>query len=85
MYDYNTQKKNIFTVDGQNLLVKIRSNVAKLLLASGAFRMVFAFRDLGTYVAWDALACIDFMVEMGEIRMVHGDGNQHSIFIGRNS
>lgn len=70
-YNYQEQRKNIFTEDGQVLFLKIRDRMDQLLKVAGAVRL----RDLLTDVtgdSWDMLACVDRLVELGEICEITG-------------
>lgn len=64
------QKPVLFTDEGQRKFLKIRDNVSELLKKSGAVTMGKAIRGV-TGDVWDSLACVDRMVELGEIREVH--------------
>ena len=67
-YNYKEQKKNIFTEEGQKMFLKIRDNAHQLLESSGAFMMGHVIRNVGGGSSWDMLACVDRLVELGEIR-----------------
>lgn len=69
MYIYETQKQNIFTEEGQRMFLSIRDNINLLLKKSGAVRMQEAIM-CATGNSWDMLACVDRMVELGEIREI---------------
>ncbi len=81
MYSYADQKKNIFTEDGQVMFLKIRDHVNGLLAIAGALTMERAITGRSGD-SWDMLACIDRLVELGEIREVTGQdvAGQHRIF-----
>lgn len=63
-YDYQIERKELFTEDGQTTFLKIRDQVKQLLDTAGAFR-VNAIQMDGS--SWLCLACIDRLVELGEI------------------
>lgn len=68
-YNYKEQKKSIFTEDGQVLLLKVRDKAQQLLDGAGAFRL----QELMQWVSgdsWTILACVDRLVELGEIREI---------------
>ena len=70
-YDYERQKKTyLFTDEGQRDFIKLRDNVHTLIKESGVFMAQNAWKCLGTYNAWDAMACTDRLVEIGEIEEV---------------
>lgn len=85
MYNYNEQKYRLLTDEGQRTFLKIRDNISKLLDKSGAVRLQEAIEvSLGDN--WLHIACIDRMVELGEIREIPQKNirGQDRIFIGIN-
>lgn len=66
MYNYQTEKKELFTDDGQRMFLKVRDKVQNLLKTAGAFRSGEAVAGC-TGSSWTMLACIDRLVELGEI------------------
>jgi hypothetical protein len=66
-YRYETERPRIFTPDGADMLLKIRDNVRRLLDEAGAFAAGRAWRGV-TGDTWVMLACLDYLVERGEIR-----------------
>jgi hypothetical protein len=68
-YDYQTQRPAIFTENGQRMFLKIRDNTQRLLGLAGAARLHEMISDCSGD-SWDMLACVDRMVELGEIREV---------------
>jgi hypothetical protein len=69
MYDYATEREKIFTEDGQVKFLQIRDNAQRLLTIAGAFRLDAAIKNVGGD-SWLMLACVDRLVELGEIREV---------------
>jgi len=72
-YDYQQEKAGIFTETGLQMLLKIRDRADKLLKESGAFRE----QELHTTMSgdsWKMLACVDFLVEKGELKRIHDGG-----------
>ncbi len=68
MYDYNTEKSRLFTDEGQRLFLSIRDNVKAKLKVAGAVRCQEAMQNtIGTFDTWTALACIDRLIELGEL------------------
>lgn len=65
-YNYQTQRANLFTEEGQRMFLKFRDNTNKLLGSAGAVRMDKMMAGL-TGDSWDMLACGDRMVELGEL------------------
>lgn len=68
-YNYNTLRPSLFTEDGQVMFLKIRDHVKKLLSQAGAVRMGEAI-SCSTGDTWEMLACVDRLVELGELREV---------------
>lgn len=69
MYDYAKEKSRLFTDDGQVMFLQIRDRVRELLAVAGAVRVVEALMT-STGDSYLMLACLDRMVELGEIRLV---------------
>lgn len=82
MYNYQTEKKKIFTEEGQEMFLKIRDNVHLLLKQSGAVMMQNAVRGVSGD-SWVQLACVDRLVELKEIREITKDNvaGQHRVFV----
>lgn len=83
-YDYQTQRPNIFTEDGQVMFLAIRDNAFRLIRSSGAAMMGHIISNCGGGDSWNMLACVDRLVELDELREValpHPCAAQHRIFI----
>lgn len=72
-YDYQKQRKEIFTEYGVQLLTQMRDNVHKLLNNSGAFTVDKVIYGL-TGDSWTMLAVLDYLEEQGEIVKVSNKG-----------
>ncbi len=59
---YADLRADIFTESGQIRFLKIRDKIQAAIISSGAFRL----QELGI-VAWEDVACVDRMVELGEL------------------
>ena len=69
VYKYSNFKREIFTEAGQVSFLSIRDNVNSLLGQSGAVRMKEGIgHEAG--LAYLQMACVDRMVELGELREV---------------
>lgn len=66
-YNYETQKKELFTDEGQRMFIKIRDKAHHLLKEAGAFRQQEVISDCGGGESWTMIACVDRLVELGEI------------------
>ena len=89
MYKYETEKSALFSDEGQRAFLKIRDHVHACLKISGVVSMGKAMSPpagSGAASTWVAMACVDRLVELGEIREIqHGEcAGQHRIFVGVN-
>lgn len=66
-YDYAIQRQNIFTEDGQRLFLQVRDSVKEHIEISGAVRFDKIKVKSGGYNSFDLIACVDRLVELGEI------------------
>ncbi len=69
MYKYENEKKNIFTENGVDMFISIRDEVRNLLKQAGAVSMACAISRV-TGDSWTKMACVDRLVEVGEIREI---------------
>lgn len=85
MYNYQEEKPNLFTEEGQTMFLSIRDRVKELLAAAGAARAQEAMRAAAGGSSWTMLACLDRLVELREIREVTGPdvAGQHRVFVSR--
>lgn len=65
-YTYAKCKPNVLTDDGQRLFLQIRDRVKSLLKMAGAFRLQEAISE-SSGSSFDMIACVDRLVELGEI------------------
>lgn len=81
-YVYDDERHVVFTEVGQRMFLGIRDNVVRLIKDAGAVRMQEAISG-HSGSSWDMLACVDRLVELGEIREITGDGvaGQHRVFV----
>jgi hypothetical protein len=82
MYNYENERQAIFTDGGQKAFLRIRDNVLRMLNRSGAVMMGNAISGESGSV-WFMMACVDRMVELGEIREVTGNdvAGQERVFV----
>lgn len=81
MYNYEKEKPGIFTEEGQIMFLQIRDNIQRLLKVSGAVRMQEAMSGTSG-CSWKMLACVDRLVELGELREITRDcAGQHRVFV----
>lgn len=83
MYNYADCKSDILTDDGQRLFLRIRDWVQKNLKVAGAVRMEEILKAAGSGDSWTMLACVDRLVELGEIREITQEkvAGQHRVFV----
>ncbi len=85
MYRYENEKSKLFTEEGLAMYVAIRDRAKVLLRDSGAFTMGAVIRAASSGESWVMLACVDRMVDIGEIREVTKGMNvagQNRVFVG---
>jgi hypothetical protein len=84
MYDYKEQKRSLFTESGTKMLLAVRDSVDQKLKLSGAVRSGEAISNV-TGNSWTMLACLDYLVETGEIREITGSNaaGQDRVFVRR--
>jgi len=86
-YDYEKERERLFTDEGQRQLLEIRDNVKRLLSCSGAFKLGNGIGQ-SSGDSWQQMACIDRLVELGEIvELARADGltpvAQNRVFVAR--
>lgn len=84
MYNYQTERPKLFTESGSVMFLKFRDRVKNLLQVSGAVTAERAMEGLACDT-WVRLACVDRLVELGEIREVTDPGKvagQYRVFVG---
>lgn len=72
MYNYETEKKILFTDKGQRLFLKIRDYVKNRIKEAGAVRLDKIISQFSGNT-WEMMACVDRMVELEEITEVNKD------------
>ncbi len=68
-YDYQIERENLLTDEGQKKFLRVRDHVNGLLDSAGALMMIRAI-DVVSGDGWEAMACIDRMVELKELEEV---------------
>lgn len=83
-YDYETQRSFVFTEAGQVMFLAIRDTAQEVLKLAGAVMSSRLFACTSGD-AWNMLACIDRLVELGELREITGKdvAGQHRVFVAR--
>lgn len=86
MYNYETEKKKIYTKQGLPKFLQIVDNVRQLTADGRPFRYLEAVKN-SDGDSWFQLACMDLLVEMGRIRCLSAADavTQHRIYEKRGS
>jgi hypothetical protein len=80
-YSYKEQRQYVFTEEGQVKFLKIRDTASRLLGKSGAVTCE-RLLDAISGDSWNTLACLDRLVELGELKLIQrGDVSHHNIYI----
>ena len=83
-YNYETIKPQLFTERGVGMLMQIKDQVGRLLFSAGAFTTEKVTRTV-TGDGWLMCACLDYLVEKGEIDLVSDKGmRQHWVYTKNN-
>jgi hypothetical protein len=81
MYKYEEIRPRIFEEQNQEQFLKIRDNAQRLLRKAGAVQLGAIIRG-STGDSWIALACVDRLLELGEIKEIPTEGAaQHRVFV----
>ena len=82
MYEYAKERETIFTEQGHRLFLEIRDKIQDLLAKSGSVKMGNAIAGC-TGDSWQMMACVDRLVELGEICEVTQPNTpgQHRVFV----
>jgi len=82
-YSYEAEKQQLFTDKGQVQFLKIRDQVNRILKEAGAVRCQEAL-GMMTGSSWEHLACLDRMVELGELVCIGPDNapTQYKVYVG---
>jgi hypothetical protein len=83
-YSYATERPNVFTELGQRMFLQIRDTAKELIAKSGAASCGKIISGC-TGDSWHMLACVDRLVELGEIFEVPNTRSkfgQDRLFVG---
>lgn len=69
-YSYEAEKSELFTDEGQRMFLKVRDRAKALLAQAGAVTCEKLMSAAGSGSSWTMLACVDRLVELGELRRV---------------
>lgn len=87
-YEYLKHRDFVFTDEGQRCFLAVRDNSKALIAKSGAVmcsRLLMTVGTGGAQSTWDLLACVDRLVELGELKEVPNPfccAAQDRIFVG---
>lgn len=71
-YDYPTMRYKVFREEGQTLLFRIFDHAQRAIALSGSVTSGSCLKAAGTADAWDVLACIDRIAELGYLHEITG-------------
>jgi len=81
-YNYKDEKTAVFTDAGQRMFLRVRDFAAKALALAGAVRCQELMGAAGGGDSWTMLACVDRLVELGELREIRQEcAGQHRVFV----
>lgn len=75
MYDYQNERPHVFTDAGQRQFLQVRDFCRRALEFSEAVSAGKLMSAAGSGDSWKMMACVDRLVELGEIREVGKAGN----------
>lgn len=74
MYDYEAEKHEVFKPENQEMFLKIRDHAHKLIREAGAATLGKIIGGKGIVgSSWTMIACVDRLVELGEIIEIKRD------------
>lgn len=82
MYKYEEMKPKLLSQEGFTMLLKIRDHTKSLIETVGCARLQEII-NCTAGDSWMMIACVDFMLERGEIREITkpSDFTQHRVFV----
>lgn len=82
IYDYKQMRDGVFAEHNQKLFLQVRDKTYSLLREAGAARLLNIMYGL-TGDTWLIIACVDRLVELGEIKELSGTPQaiQYRVFI----
>lgn len=83
VYSYETEKPKLFTEEYQVKFLAMRDKAKELLKLAGAFRITNVMQAGGSGEGWTLMACVDRLVELGDIREITDESyaGQDRIFV----
>lgn len=84
-YVYEAEKKIVFTDNGQREFLRVRDFCKRMIQQAGAVQAGKAMSQANLGDSWSMMACVDRLVELGELREVTDPDRcawQHRVFVG---
>lgn len=82
-YSYQELRPKLFTEKGRVRFIAVRDRARELLEKHGQATLEQLINGFGG-TNWDQIACVDRMVELGELRLVaRGDVSNDNLYRGR--
>lgn len=80
-YSYEAEKPTLFTDQGQRMFLAIRDYAFTLIEQAGAARLDKIISGARGGDSWTMLACVDRLVELGELREIGSESvTQHKVY-----
>jgi len=84
MYVYSELRHRVFTEDGQVMFLNVRDRAQELLSKHGQATLEQLMDVPGSGSNWDRMACVDRLVELGELRLIaRGAAAQFNTYRGK--
>lgn len=82
-YDYEAEKAKLWSDEGQRRFIKVRDVTLAMCATAGACRSGKVLEKGGSGDGWEVFACLDRMVELGELVEVTGPAvaGQDRVFV----
>jgi len=81
VYKYEDRRSYVFTERGVPQLMRIKDRANRLIREAGAAKLGNIIAD-ETGCSWDLLACVDYLVELGNMKEIKRDCMaQNRVFI----
>jgi hypothetical protein len=82
-YSYKELRPALFTEEGQVRFLAVRDRARDLLTAHGQATLEQLINGFGG-TNWDQIACVDRMVELGELRLIaRGNVSNDNVYRGK--
>lgn len=83
-YSYEQERAKVLAPERQDQFIHGRDRLLKAIEPTGAILWMKAMQFFNTGSSWTDMACVDRMVELGDLRRVHQNGRvsgQYEVFV----